>query len=414
VSAPILPPLLVTSPIEEAQRSWLFGADSGANDFSSTLLRIDSKSAVSSVIGETTFVDVTDVAFLPDGKLFGITFSQLLTIHPRTGAASMVGTGLGVTRANALAADARGRLFLATLDGEFAEVDIVTGRATIIGSYGGGLVSSGDLAFSPDGQLFGTASDGSFNDILVRVDITTGQATVIGDIGFPDVFGLAFGPDGHLYGAAQGDRFSTPLLISIDTITGAGTMIGSIPNANGMFGLAANVRLSPVLGPLRVTGIENPDCLNVPGKWTFCQHRTGFHRPGGGVGGSDDTYAWDVNLIGNLDRGRSIFAVAPGKVVRYAGISPPGGGSGAVLIEHSLDGSPCDEVPLNCWWSGYLHMRDIAVVEGQIVDARTFLGRISNVSPVPIPDHLHLVFYEGENAPGGLISVDASFFRRRR
>jgi hypothetical protein len=57
-------------------------------------------------------------------------------------------------------------------------------------------------------------------------------------------------------------------------------------------------------------------------------------------------------------------------------------------------------------------MQDIAVVEGQTVDLGTTLGAISNVSPDPIPEHLHLVIYEGENIPGGLISVDAFFFRR--
>ena len=164
---------------------------------------------------------------------------------------------------------------------------------------------------------------------------------------------------------------------------------------------------------VRSTGQENPECWNVPDLWTFCQHRTDLHREGGGIWGSDDTFAWDVNLLGNAERGRPVFAVAPGKIVKYAGIVPPDDNdSGAVLVEHSLDEFACDSIRGNCWWSGYLHMEDIQVREGQEVGPGTVLGFISDVSPFPILIHLHLVFYEGENLPGKLRSVDVSFLAR--
>ncbi len=399
--------------VSDAQRSWLFGADSGANDGSSTLFRIADVTGTSKGIGETGFVDVTDVAFLPDGRLFGVTFSQLLKIDSQTGTGIPIGSGIGFGGVNALVSDANGVLYAATTSGEFLRINPNTGKGTLVGFYGGGFVSSGDLAFDPEGNLFATVTGGGPSDVLVRVDIITGRASVIGSIGFVDVFGLAFGPDGVLYGSANGDRFKTPTLIRINTKTGVGVAIGNIPNSNGMFGLAANVRISPVIGRLRVTGPENPDCVNEAGLWTFCQHRTGFHRPGGGVQGSDDTYAWDINLLNNEDQGKPVFAIAPGKVVKYAGVvAPQGNDSGAVLVEHSPDGSPCDAAPARCWWSGYLHMRDIQVVEGQIVGTNSPLGFISNVSPFPIPDHLHLVIYEGANRSGELRSVDVAFIPR--
>jgi hypothetical protein len=88
----------------------------------------------------------------------------------------------------------------------------------------GGLGSSGDLAFSPAGTLFGTATGGGATNPLVRINPTTGQATVVGDIGFAAVYGLAFGPDGTLYGAANGET-SPSLLITINTTTGVGTAV---------------------------------------------------------------------------------------------------------------------------------------------------------------------------------------------
>jgi hypothetical protein len=172
----------------------------------------------------------------------------------------------------------------------------------------------------------------------------------------------------------------------------------------------AAVIASPVIGPFRVTGVENRNCDDAPGLWTFCQHQTGKHRPGEGIHRSDDTYAWDANLSGYEDRGREVFAVAPGRVVRYAGITPPGGSYGAVLVEHSPPGVSCDVQPTKCWWSGYLHMRSIQVVEGP-VRAGQILGFISNVSPDSISDHLHFVFYVGANRPGELRSFDAEFVR---
>ena len=56
-----------------------------------------------------------------------------------------VGTGLGVSDANALVSDTNGALYGATASGSFIRIDPQTGLATVIGSYGSGLASSGDL-----------------------------------------------------------------------------------------------------------------------------------------------------------------------------------------------------------------------------------------------------------------------------
>lgn len=202
--------------------------------------------------------------------------------------------------------------------------------------------------------------------------------------------------------------------LSANFTTAAATWTAQVVNLDGgssspfTFTVAAPGGVSltvtpPVEGPFRVTGIENPECYNVADKWTFCQHQTGLHSPGGGIADSDDTYAWDMNLTGDLDAGEPVFAVAGGTVVRYADLYGPGERSGSVLIEHSSNGIT--------WWSGYLHMEDISVTLGQSVTTSTILGHISNVidNGTTIPNHLHFVVYEGANTSGGLISRDVEF-----
>jgi hypothetical protein len=395
-------------------RSWLYGADSGADDGSSTLLRIDPSTGAARRVGETGVRGLTDVAMTPSGRLYAIGFTRLFELDVRTGRATQIGNGLGVSDANALAADAEGRLFVATEGGRFGTVDPGSGRVAILGSYGSRLRSSGDLAFSRNGELYGTGS-GASGEVLFTVDARTGAASVRGRLPEPRVYGLAFSPAGVLLGAARGDE-QRPLLISINPANGASRTVGRLTSNTstwGMWGMTSRTVLAPVVGPLRVTGPANANCANSRAGWTFCQHRSDFHARGRGVGGSDDAYAWDVNLAANADRGRSVYPVAAGRVVPYAnarGIPNP---SGAVLVEHSPRGLDCSTAGSGCWWTAYLHLARIAVTVGQSVGPTTALGAIGNVSSRRVPDHLHFVLYEGSNSTRGLVSVDATFLVRR-
>lgn len=165
--------------------------------------------------------DITDIAFDANGGiLWGISFSQLYRIDPLTARATPVGPGLGVSGANALAVDLGGRLFSATTDGLFLTIDTASGRARVVGSYGGSYSSSGDLAFHPDGVLFGAVSaSGRQSDVLIRVNPSTGAATEVGDIGYSNVYGLFF-VENRLYGVTAGSE-----LILIDTRTGRGAFV---------------------------------------------------------------------------------------------------------------------------------------------------------------------------------------------
>lgn len=99
-----------------------------------------------------SFAPVTgmlDLAFHPNGNLYGVNSNDFYQIDTTTGAATYIGThGTGVT---ALTSDNSGNMYAAATNGNFYTMDITTGTATLIGMMGSG--PAGDLAFF-DGNLY--------------------------------------------------------------------------------------------------------------------------------------------------------------------------------------------------------------------------------------------------------------------
>lgn len=99
-----------------------------------------------------SFAPVTgmlDLAFHPNGNLYGITANDFYQIDTTTGTATYIGThGTGVT---ALTSDNNGNMYAATSGGNFFTMNVTTGLATLIGVMGTG--AAGDLAFF-DGNLY--------------------------------------------------------------------------------------------------------------------------------------------------------------------------------------------------------------------------------------------------------------------
>jgi hypothetical protein len=213
----------------------LMGIDGNQGTNRASLVRIDRRTGAATVVGQTGILDINDIAFTPDGALYGVTSDQFLRINPLTGAAAVIGD-IGYSGVNGLVSDAAGHLYAGTIDGELLSISPYTGQASLIGNFGSGFRMSGDLAFAPNGILYGTAR-GSSTDQLIRIDSATGRAAGVGDIGFGKVYSLSFDQDGVLLAGADGDTRS-PKLIRINTTTGAGTLIGTITNANGLNGLA--------------------------------------------------------------------------------------------------------------------------------------------------------------------------------
>lgn len=109
-------------------------------------------------------------------------------------------------------------------------INTSTGLATLIGLYGSGFISSGDLAFSPNGILYAAVQDPNIkNTVLVIVDKNSGTASrvnSINDSGFTNIWGLSF-IGGQLYGLTS-DINGIGILLLIDINTGQGSFVRNI------------------------------------------------------------------------------------------------------------------------------------------------------------------------------------------
>lgn len=178
--------------------------------------------------GTTTYVgrtgrSMTDIA-MASNRLYGITFSAFYSIDVNTGHSSLI-RNVGWLGLNALVGSPTGdTLYTASYRGSFGRLSD-TGQYSLIGSLGKykgrWLRSSGDLAFSADGTLYATVSNGR-RDYLATIDVDTGRATVLGAIGYSAVYGLVF-LDGTLYGTTASKN-----LIEINQATGQGTRVAKI------------------------------------------------------------------------------------------------------------------------------------------------------------------------------------------
>lgn len=163
--------------------------------------------------------NLTDIAFSPDGELFGLDFNTLYQIDLATGALREIGPH-GISGGNALVFSAEGLLLGAgNSSNNLFAIDPLTGESTVIGATD--FPSAGDLAFF-QGELFlaSSTSLGNQSDTLVRIQLEPEfVATAVGEIGFDSVFGLATASDGRLY-ATAGTQ-----VLEIDPLTGAGTPV---------------------------------------------------------------------------------------------------------------------------------------------------------------------------------------------
>lgn len=210
------------------------------------LYTIDPTTGVATPIGNMG-VEMTDIAF-GAGGMFGVSFpasgpDSLYAIDPSTGAATLIGsTGVFL---NAMQFSSDGTLYAAggapgcgpppasTACNTLYTINTLTGTATPVGT--GTYNSSGDLEFA---SSFFLTSATSSTDQLFTVDPTNGVGTLVGDIGYAQVYGLAYVPEtGTLYGFNDvGNN-----IISINTTTGAGTVVANYSGGFEILGAATAV-----------------------------------------------------------------------------------------------------------------------------------------------------------------------------
>lgn len=198
---------------------------------------VDTATGVASFVANGTEV-MTDIARDANGDLWGVSFSNLFSIDENTNTFTNVGSlSSGATpNMNALTFGGNTLYGASTSNNNLYSIDTTSGIATSLGA--GSYSSAGDLAFDATGALF-LAADTSPDDTLASVNPTDGSSAAIGATGINDAYGLAF-VDGVMYGVSSGKG-----LYTINTATGAATLLGSITGITGdVFG--ATISAVPV------------------------------------------------------------------------------------------------------------------------------------------------------------------------
>jgi hypothetical protein len=163
------------------------------------------------VIGSLGVV-LTDIAFAPNGTLYGISFTDFYKVSTTTGKATRVGS-LGVGGMNALAFSKSGQVTAASNSRTgFFRINITTGQASFAGSDGG-FLSAGDLSYSGSHLYFSTSS-GQLVDFNLSTHTRQAHLDHISNL-----FGLAVTAPGQLYG------FANDALYKLNPSTGTGTVI---------------------------------------------------------------------------------------------------------------------------------------------------------------------------------------------
>ena len=171
--------------------------------------------------------EMTDIALDKDGNMVGISFGAVYAIDKSNAKCTFLshfsGASFnGLSFIYATVADVGQEILVgASTDGSVYKINPMTGAQTLIGSYGSGWGSSGDLV-SVAGATYATVS-GPFDssDTLVTVDPTTGKATKIGSTGVSNIWGLGYWKQ-KLFGFTESSG-----LVLININTGAATPISN-------------------------------------------------------------------------------------------------------------------------------------------------------------------------------------------
>jgi hypothetical protein len=232
----------------------------------------------------------------------------------------------------------------------FGVINLMNGTFTEIADLGSTLYN--DIAYAPNGSLFGIANNGTS---LVTFDKTDGTVTTVTNLNVPGLESIAFDPnDGVLFGAAQNG------LYTIDPTTGASSFVGSFGNPYNL-NLAQNIRFDSD-GNLYLSNTSgNTDIYRVNtsnGSATFVGEVTGY-----------------ANLI--LENGSQYM---------YGVSIPSINGAAAAPVLVSFDLSSFVDGGTNA--DGSIHQISVTMVGagGDFPINFNFSGNVPNPLPVNIPD----------------------------
>lgn len=218
----------------------LFGVNSGSGG--EFLAKIDKTTGAVTNLGPTG-IKIDGLAFSPAGELFAAdnTDNRLVTLNTTTGAIDrVIGPFSAPITVEGLAFHpVSGELFGIDVSGNrLLQVDATTGGYTVVGSFGGSAPFAG-LAFDREGSLLYAAHHS--NGGLYWVNQTTGVASLLGTGGAASAggpLGMASDPTTGLLFVAEWRGGGTPTLATVDPLTGARSLVGTMTGASQIEGLA--------------------------------------------------------------------------------------------------------------------------------------------------------------------------------
>jgi len=211
-----------------------------------SLYTLNASTGAPTLVGSLGVSSLHGLAVRPStGELYGTgsgsTNTSVYRISPVLGIAVPEAT-IAIPNMRAIAfAPGGDMLYGATTSGRLYQLDVETWDTTYIGTSTG--IVYGALSFSPTSGILwaGVRPPVAGRDKIYTVNAQTAEATLVGSTGFSLQItpGIAFDADGVLYGLT-GSGTQDNNFITIDTLSGIGTLVGSTGFEN-LSGLAMRV-----------------------------------------------------------------------------------------------------------------------------------------------------------------------------
>ena len=222
----------------------------------------------------STVGGLVGIDFSPGGTLYGLrvgtggTDAMLYSINPASGAATPIGTGLGISGGFFFEGDlafdpTTGTLYglarLVTPDIQLFSINTTTGSGTIIGGFDASFRDPSGMAFDSAGNLWVLNTQASTNSLL-QLNKTTGA--VLSDIGLIESgnpYNFLDGNAGMDFDPTSNTMFvATSVLWSLDTATGTLSALRGgasfLPNVPGLAVVPEGVSV-PEPGTLALLGL---------------------------------------------------------------------------------------------------------------------------------------------------------------
>lgn len=195
--------------------------------------------------------DMTDLAVLPDGRIYTISRTSLYEVDATTGKATLLMANVSTSDGSNVAMTTLpdGTLLASDQKGEVRVIDPTTQKVTVLGNYGSGWDTAGDLVSVADGTMYGIAKVGPGTrtdaNSLIKVNTSNAKGTLVGTIestggqGFTGVFGIAFQGGDVIAFTKDGQ------IIRIDPTTGKAELMRTHTNVS-FYGAGSNPLVSPI------------------------------------------------------------------------------------------------------------------------------------------------------------------------